>query len=74
MIFHFRFVHGDIKPENFLMGQPGISDEKKLFLVDLGLGKFYFIYFKVLHLKNCIRYLHVAVLVFTYYSYPIWIT
>jgi len=55
MIFHFRFVHGDIKPENFLMGQPGTSDEKKLFLVDLGLGKFYFIYFKVLHLKNCIR-------------------
>jgi len=55
MIFQFRFVHGDIKPENFLMGQPGTSYEKKLFLVDLGLGKFSFIYFKVLHQKNYIR-------------------
>lgn len=33
-----RFVHGDVKPENFLLGQPGSSDEKKLFLIDLGLG------------------------------------
>lgn len=32
------FVHGDIKPENFLLGPPGTSDEKKLFLVDLGLA------------------------------------
>lgn len=32
------FVHGDVKPENFLLGQPGSSDEKKLFLVDLGLA------------------------------------
>lgn len=31
-------MHGDIKPENFLLGQPGTADEKKLFLIDLGLG------------------------------------
>lgn len=33
-----RFVHGDVKPENFLLGLPGSPDEKKLFLIDLGLG------------------------------------
>ncbi|KAF8393346.1 hypothetical protein HHK36_021589 [Tetracentron sinense] len=32
------FVHGDLKPENFLLGQPGTPDEKKLYLVDLGLA------------------------------------
>lgn len=32
------YVHGDVKPENFLMGQPGTPQDKKLFLVDLGLG------------------------------------
>lgn len=37
--FFFSYVHGDVKPENFLLGPPGSSDEKKLFLVDLGLGK-----------------------------------
>jgi serine/threonine protein kinase len=31
-------VHGDVKPENFLLGQPGTAQEKKLFLVDLGLA------------------------------------
>lgn len=31
-------MHGDVKPENFLLGPPGTPDEKKLFLVDLGLG------------------------------------
>ncbi|XP_010249770.1 PREDICTED: casein kinase 1-like protein HD16 isoform X2 [Nelumbo nucifera] len=32
------FVHGDVKPENFLLGQPGTPDERKLYLVDLGLA------------------------------------
>ncbi len=32
------FVHGDIKPENILLGPKGSVDEKKMFLVDLGLG------------------------------------
>ncbi|GAU24738.1 hypothetical protein TSUD_355680 [Trifolium subterraneum] len=32
------YVHGDVKPENFLLGAPGTVDEKKLFLVDLGLA------------------------------------
>jgi serine/threonine protein kinase len=35
-----RYVHGDVKPENFLLGPPGTRQEKKLFLVDLGLGNF----------------------------------
>lgn len=39
MILNFRYVHGDVKPENFLLGQPSTPQEKKLFLVDLGLGK-----------------------------------
>lgn len=34
------YVHGDVKPENFLLGPVGTPDEKKLFLVDLGLGNF----------------------------------
>jgi serine/threonine protein kinase len=36
---HCRYVHGDVKPENFLLGPPGTPEEKRLFLVDLGLGK-----------------------------------
>ncbi|KAL6774314.1 hypothetical protein ACKKBG_A24520 [Auxenochlorella protothecoides x Auxenochlorella symbiontica] len=32
------YVHGDVKPENFLMGLAGTPVEKKLFLVDLGLA------------------------------------
>ncbi|KAK7389581.1 hypothetical protein VNO78_24736 [Psophocarpus tetragonolobus] len=32
------YLHGDVKPENFLLGPPGTPDEKKLFLVDLGLA------------------------------------
>ncbi|KAH7838387.1 hypothetical protein Vadar_025734 [Vaccinium darrowii] len=32
------YVHGDVKPENFLLGQPSTLQEKKLFLVDLGLA------------------------------------
>lgn len=31
-------MHGDVKPENFLLGQPGTPEEKKLYLIDLGLG------------------------------------
>lgn len=32
------YVHGDVKPENFLLGQPQTAQAKKLFLVDLGLA------------------------------------
>jgi len=32
------YVHGDVKPENFLLGQTGSATEKKLWLVDLGLA------------------------------------
>ncbi|KAJ0953881.1 putative non-specific serine/threonine protein kinase [Helianthus annuus] len=32
------FVHGDIKPENFLLGHLGQPTRKKLYLVDLGLA------------------------------------
>lgn len=35
----YRFVHGDVKPENFLLGQAGSPNEKRLYLVDLGLGE-----------------------------------
>ncbi|PHU06709.1 hypothetical protein BC332_23198 [Capsicum chinense] len=31
------FVHGDVKPENFLLGLPGSADKKKLYLIDLSL-------------------------------------
>jgi len=37
-IAYGRYVHGDVKPENFLLGPQGTPEEKKLFLVDLGLG------------------------------------
>ncbi|GJW26609.1 probable feruloyl esterase A isoform X1 [Tanacetum coccineum] len=33
----WSFVHGDVKPENFLLGLPGTPNEKKLYLCDLGL-------------------------------------
>ena len=33
------YVHGDVKPENFLLGPPSTPEEKKLFLVDLFLEK-----------------------------------
>ena len=35
---YHRYVHGDVKPENFLLGQPNSPHEKRLFLVDLGLA------------------------------------
>lgn len=31
-------MHGDVKPENFLLGAQGLANEKKLWLVDLGLA------------------------------------
>jgi len=33
-----RYVHGDVKPENFLLGPPDTPLAKKLYLVDLGLA------------------------------------
>lgn len=42
-------MHGDVKPENFLLGQPGSPDEKKLYLIDLGLGMFIFLDYLFLH-------------------------
>ncbi|KAK9908618.1 hypothetical protein WJX75_000528 [Coccomyxa subellipsoidea] len=32
------YVHGDVKPENFLLGQQNTPQEKRLYLVDLGLA------------------------------------
>ncbi|KAI6680002.1 hypothetical protein NL676_033883 [Syzygium grande] len=32
------YIHGDIKPDNILLGPPGTPEEKKLFLTDLGLA------------------------------------
>lgn len=32
------FVHGDVKPENFLLGPPNTPRAKSLYLVDLGLA------------------------------------
>jgi len=32
------FVHGDVKPENFLLGPPNTAHAKSLYLVDLGLA------------------------------------
>ena len=32
------YVHGDVKPENFLLGPPGSPNSRKLYLVDLGLA------------------------------------
>ncbi|KAF8023218.1 hypothetical protein BT93_F0658 [Corymbia citriodora subsp. variegata] len=32
------YIHGDIKPSNFLLGPPGTPEKKRLFLIDLGLA------------------------------------
>ncbi|XP_044390878.1 casein kinase 1-like protein HD16 [Triticum aestivum] len=32
------FIHGDVKPEIFLLGQPGSAQEKKLFLINFGVA------------------------------------
>ncbi|XP_030444172.2 casein kinase 1-like protein HD16 [Syzygium oleosum] len=32
------YIHGDVKPGNFLLGPPGTPEEKRLFLTDLGLA------------------------------------
>lgn len=32
------YVHGDVKPENFLLGHPDSEYARKLYLVDLGLA------------------------------------
>lgn len=34
-----RYVHGDVKPENFLLGPPDSARANKLYCVDLGLGE-----------------------------------
>lgn len=46
-------MHGDVKPENFLLGPPGTVDEKKLFLVDLGLGMISHYIYKIWLLRKC---------------------
>ena len=33
------YVHGDVKPENMMLGQPGTPDGKKLFSINFGLGR-----------------------------------
>jgi serine/threonine protein kinase len=38
---HAGFLHRDIKPNNFVMGLPGTSDENKVFILDFGLSKPY---------------------------------
>ena len=48
-------MHGDVKPENFLLGQPGTADEKKLFLIDLGLGMLSFLIMSSILLLHILR-------------------
>ncbi len=43
-----RYVHGDVKPENFLLGQANTTNEKRLYLVDLGLGTCSFVFLQLL--------------------------
>ena len=39
LLLDARYVHGDVKPENFLLGPPDTPRANKLYVVDLGLGK-----------------------------------
>lgn len=41
-------MHGDVKPENFLLGQAKTANEKRLYLVDLGLGEYLCLVFTIL--------------------------
>lgn len=54
-----RYVHGDVKPENFLLGPPDSPRANKLYVVDLGLGK---------HCYLACRY---AALSFNQFWYPV---
>lgn len=36
-----RYVHGDIKPENLLLGAPDTPNATRLYMVDLGLAQKY---------------------------------
>ena len=45
------FVHGDVKPENFLLGQVGTPRSNKLYLVDFGLTQRWRPTDSVLHLR-----------------------
>lgn len=55
-------MHGDVKPENFLLGPSGTPDEKKLFLVDLGLGK------KKSHVNPLMLSLSMKICLFSHFS------
>lgn len=61
IVLIIRYVHGDVKPENFLMGQQATSQEKKLFLVDLGLGMNYFL--------NFFKTISIALIIFTIFYF-----
>lgn len=52
------YVHGDVKPENFLLGQANTTNEKRLYLVDLGLGDYLF---AVTHLSAWLKRCNVVV-------------
>ncbi|KAI6680004.1 hypothetical protein NL676_033885 [Syzygium grande] len=47
------YIHGDVKPSNFLLGPPGTPDERKLFLIDLGLAVRWRCHSTGLHVRIC---------------------
>jgi serine/threonine protein kinase len=67
-IFYSSYVHGDVKPENFLLGHPGSADEKKLFLVDLGLGNVV----NVIRRRSTLKIFELSKFVCIYYSASKW--